>query len=86
MEYEGLKLLFKKTGVTPTDIFLYIFDSEAAKAESDPHREVLDRYMVETIFLNKVPTPPEHEYLLIEVRDTLDNDKTTLFILDRCAA
>jgi len=51
-------------------------------ASLDPHREVLNRFLVDKIFLNKIPTPSEHEYLLIDTHDTEDNLKSRLFILD----
>ena len=67
--------------VMSTDIFLYIFTSWASSA-SDPF-EIFNRFPVTCIMHNKLPSNPEHEFLIIETEDRLHNNRKQLFILER---
>jgi hypothetical protein len=64
----------------PVSHVLFYFTT-AASASPTPGI-VLDRLSVVWIWLNKHPDPPEHEYIIIETKDSQDG-KTRLFIIDR---
>ena len=55
MEVEGFDLLLQLTAKYNTDSFLYFLLAEAIQAQSDPHAEVLDRFMVDEVFHDKIP-------------------------------
>jgi hypothetical protein len=59
-------------------LFLY---TKAASASTTP-AAVLDRLEVLSIRLNKYLDHPEHEYLIVEAKDVLDNT-TKLFVIHR---
>lgn len=63
------------------ETFLYIITSWAG--QTSEHEKILDRFRVVCIMHNKNPTPPEHEYLIIETVDQEENDKVRFFILER---
>lgn len=71
-----------------TDRLLYqpishvLFYYLTAASESETPEIVLDRLNVVWIWLNKHPDPPEHEYIIVETKDSQDG-MTRLFILDR---
>jgi hypothetical protein len=50
MDIEGLKLILQLAGVNNMDLFLYVLISEASKVKSDPHWELLDRFVMDSIF------------------------------------
>ena len=83
MEVDGLDLLLSPTAKYNTDTFLYFLLAEAIRAKSDPHAEVLDRFIVDKVRHDKIPRSPEHEIIIIDTHDTKDNNKKRQFILER---
>ena len=67
----------------PVAHFLFYFTQAASQSPSPTL--ILDRLSVSWIWLNKHVESPEHEYLIIETVDSVD-ETTRLFVLDRTIA
>lgn len=75
------ELLLNLATQKDTGDFLYIILTWASNSTNP--QGVLDRFDVVCIRHNKNPEPPEHEYLIIETQDRVQNGKVQHFILER---
>lgn len=84
LEVQGFDLAFKPTAKYETEVFLYFFLGEALQAKSKP-QNVLDRFIVEEIYHQKIKEPA-HELLIVHTCDTSGDDTRRKFILERMVA
>lgn len=75
-------LLFE-AATSSTKLFNFIISSWAHRSK-DP-KSIKDRFKVVCIIHSKNPEPPEHEYLIVETKDSKD-DKSYFHILERFAS
>lgn len=80
MVFDTWAAIIDRSLYQPISHVLFYFTS-AASASQTPGT-VLDRLEVVWIWLNKDPDPPEHEYIIVETKDSQDG-KIRYFIFDR---
>jgi hypothetical protein len=81
MDTNPFKLLLGPTLSMETEAFLYLYWNGVTSSSNSA--KALSRFMVKTISVNKKKTPPEHEFVLISVRDMHNPPEDRLFILER---
>jgi len=81
---EPESLLLNPTSVTSVAQFLYNITSWASRTPNPD--TIVNRFEIVCIVHNKNRSPPEHEYLVIETKDTKQDGRVRFFILERTAS
>jgi hypothetical protein len=67
-----------------TDFFLFLHWAGVTSNPASGAEQALTRFLVKTIRVNKKNAPPEHEFIVIEVRDSQEHrDTGKKFVLER---